>query len=420
MPVSEKHNSERNLSSKRRWVPLHFLLLFRGISIRQLCAFALANILGLAIVLTAVQFMQDVLPMFTSRDSFMKPGQFVVSKRVSEMNYVSGRKPVFSQRDIDELRQQPFVSDVATFTPSRFSVFATVSMAGMQGVFGTEMFFESIPDQYIDVVREDWTEYSDAECPIILPQNYLNLYNFGYASSRDLPSLTPSAIAQVPIQLTLAGDKAQTHCTAHVVGFSKQINTILVPEAWLQRQNERLCHEADSQQPSRLIVQASNLTDSQLTTYLDDHSMETEQGDDQASRTASFLRTVSLIVLAVGVLITLLAFYILMLSIFILLHKHTVKIDNLLVMGYPIQRVARPFQVLAHGMSLVSLLAAIPLMSFARSCYLPQFGTLYDELPTVSTLLTILVGIGLTLAIALLNHLTINGKVKAIWHIKGR
>lgn len=54
---------------------------------------------------------------------------------------------------------------------------------GMENVglhMSTAMFFESVPDEYVDVNLDKW-EFDENErvVPIIIPRNYLNLYNFG-------------------------------------------------------------------------------------------------------------------------------------------------------------------------------------------------------------------------------------------------
>lgn len=47
-------------------------LLRQHISVGQLTGFFLANLFGMMIVLLSIQFYQDVLPIFTQGDSFMK------------------------------------------------------------------------------------------------------------------------------------------------------------------------------------------------------------------------------------------------------------------------------------------------------------------------------------------------------------
>ena len=47
-------------------------LLRRNISVAQLAGYAIANLVGLAIVLTAVQFYRDVTEVWNSEDSFIR------------------------------------------------------------------------------------------------------------------------------------------------------------------------------------------------------------------------------------------------------------------------------------------------------------------------------------------------------------
>lgn len=98
----------------------------------------------MTIVLAAVQFATDIIPMFTGSDSFMKPGQMVMAKHVSTVRTLTGKAPTFTQKEIADVRHQPFVSDVGTFTPSLFSVVATLGSQKLGVEFSTEMFFEAI------------------------------------------------------------------------------------------------------------------------------------------------------------------------------------------------------------------------------------------------------------------------------------
>ena len=63
-------------------------LLRQHISVPQFAGFAFANLFGMLIVLLGYQFYCDVLPVFTSPDSFMKSNYVIVSKKiVAAMHY---------------------------------------------------------------------------------------------------------------------------------------------------------------------------------------------------------------------------------------------------------------------------------------------------------------------------------------------
>ena len=77
-------------------------LLRQHISIPQLAGFFLANLVGMFIVMLGVQFYRDILPVFTSEDSFMKSDFLIVSKKVGMGNALSAHSHVFGGAEIDE------------------------------------------------------------------------------------------------------------------------------------------------------------------------------------------------------------------------------------------------------------------------------------------------------------------------------
>jgi hypothetical protein len=382
-----------------------------------LAGFVLANLCGMTIVLAAVQFATDIIPMFTGSDSFMKPGQMVMAKHVSTVRTLTGKAPTFTQKEIADVRHQPFVSDVGTFTPSLFSVVATLGSQKLGVEFSTEMFFEAVPDAFMDVDTSRWHwKEGDEEVPIVLPRNYLNLYNFGFASSQGLPALSESLVSMVKIRFILRGSAGRKDLTGRVVAFSKKLNTILVPQAFMDEMNTTLSPERKPE-PSRLIVTVSNPADERIAEYLSNHSYETEADDAEAARTAHLLRIIISIVLVVGLIISALAFYVLLLSIFLLLQKNTEKIDTLLLIGYSPQAVARPYHLLTISLNTLVLILSVIIVLLLRGYYLPLFGQLYPSYSAASLSPALLTGVALYLLVTLLNYVAIRRKVMSVWHL---
>ena len=377
----------------------------------------LANLCGMTIVLAAVQFATDIIPLFTGSDSFMKPGQMVMAKHVSTVRTLTGKAPTFTQKEIADVRHQPFVSDVGTFTPSLFSVVATLGSQKLGVEFSTEMFFEAVPDAFMDVDTSRWHwKEGDEEVPIVLPRNYLNLYNFGFASSQGLPALSESLVSMVKIRFILRGSAGRKELTGRVVAFSKKLNTILVPQAFMDEMNTTLSPERKPE-PSRLIVTISNPADERIAEYLSNHSYETEADDAEAARTAHLLRIIITIVLVVGLIISALAFYVLLLSIFLLLQKNTEKIDTLLLIGYSPQAVARPYHLLTISLNTLVLILSVFIVLLLRGYYLPLFGQLYPSYSAASLSPALLTGVALYLLVTLLNYVAIRRKVMSVWHL---
>ena len=107
-------------------------LLRQHISIVQFCGFLFANLFGMTIVLAGYQFYKDVLPVFTSEDTFMKADYIMVTKRIGAGNTMSGRTSTFSSKDTQELKAQPFVKKIGEFTSTNYKTDARMGINGQQ------------------------------------------------------------------------------------------------------------------------------------------------------------------------------------------------------------------------------------------------------------------------------------------------
>lgn len=393
-------------------------LLRQHISPSQLLGFSLANLFGLGIILLGIQFYKDVLPLFAGGGSFMKNEFLVVSKKISTIGSFVGRDNSFSREEMEEIEGQPFAKGVGAFMPSQFRVTAGVSMEGTGIHVSTDMFFESVPAAYVDVSTKDWGYVAGEEnIPIVIPRNYLNLYNFGFAQSRNMPKISEGLMSMIQLDILIRGNGKSDHFTGRIVGFSDRLNTILVPEEFLSWANGIYADGRESR-PVRLIVEVGNPADERIAQFFRQKGYDIEDGKLDAGKTTWLLRLMVGIVLSVGVLISLLSFYLLMLSVYLLLQKNTGKLENLLLIGYSPDQVARPYQVLTVVLNGVVLLLAIVLLLPVRNLYLDVLQKLAPQLPDGGIAVSLLVGGGLFLLFSVLNVWAIRKKVMAIWRHK--
>lgn len=390
-------------------------LLRRHISFPQLAGFFLANLCGMVIVLLSIQFYRDVLPVFTEGDSFIKRDYVIVSKKVSTLGTFVGKSSTFSEQDIDEIKKQSFTKGVGVFTPSQFKVSAGMGMENTGLQMSTAMFFESVPDEYVDVSLDQW-EFEEKEpvVPIIIPRNYLNLYNFGFARSRSLPQLSEGVMSMVNLDIRISGEGREETFKGKIAGFSNRLNTILVPETFMNWANREFAPGQKSE-PSRLIVEVDNPTDDRIARFFKDKGYDTEDDKLDAGKTTWFLKVVVGIVLSVGLLISLLSFYILMLSIYLLLQKNTTKLENLLLIGYTPVKVALPYQVLTLVLNAFVLLLATGMVVYVRGNYMDVMEKMFPQLEEGSLWPALIVGIVLFAGVSLFNMVAVRRKITSIW-----
>lgn len=390
-------------------------LLRQHISVPQFIGFAFANLFGMLIVLLGYQFYCDILPVFTSQDSFMKANYVIVSKKVGTASTFSGTANSFSGTEIDKLSSQKFVKKLGKFTSTAYKVDARMGFNG-QPILSSEIFFESVPDGFVDVHLSDWKyEKGSREVPIILPRTYINMYNFGFAQSHSLPKISEGLVGLIDFHIFIRGNGRYDEFRGRVIGFSSRLNTILVPQSFMDWSNSVYSSPESQIVTTRLIVEMTNSGNENIAEYFDDNGFEVEDDKLQNEKTTYFLRMIVLVVMSIGAIISILSFYILMLSIYLLVQKNTTKLENLLLIGYSPFRVAMPYELLTLCLNVIVLVLAFVAVFVIRGYYMNVVETLFPQMDNGSMYPSVLLGIMLFFLVSLVNMLVIYRKMTNIW-----
>ena len=403
-------NTSNNYSSKH----LKWKLLRKHISPAQLVGFSLASLIGLTIVILAVQFHQDVRPIFNDEESFIKKDYLIITRSVSTAGTLLGGSNEFSQAAIDDIEAQPWCRKVGKFSSNDYSLYATISVGGAGGgAMGTMLFFESIPSEFIDVADSDWKfDPEKPEIPVIMSRDYLSLYNFGFAASQGLPQISEGIVSKVPLDFTLRGNGHNDTMKGRIVGFSNRLNTIVVPQEFMKWSNERYGSGID-RNPSRLILEVNSPGDVKMQRYFDDHGYQVAGEKMQQGKAQYFLNLIVSIVIVVGIIISVLAFFVLMLSIYLLLQKNTKKLQDLLLLGYSPAQVSQPYINLVLAINAAVLVLAVIIMLLARAYYLPMLQAMGTSGGTI--IIALIVAVVIMTLISVGNIIAIKRKIKALW-----
>ncbi len=391
-------------------------LLRRHISVPQFVGFFFANLLGMLIVLLGFQFYRDVLPVFTQGDSFMSADYLIVSKRISTATTLSGRNSSFNEAEEAEVKDQKFARKVGAFTSTEYKADARMGVNGVP-VLSSELFFESVPDGFVDVPLDQWKWQEGSDVPIILPRSYINMYNFGFAQSRSLPKISDGLVGMIDFRIFIHGNGRQDEYRGRVIGFSNRLNSILVPQSFMDWSNGVYAPGMKSE-PTRLIVEVANPTDTHISQFVESHGYEVEDDKLDSEKTTYFLKMVVTLVMSVGLVISILSFYILMLSIYLLVQKNSSKLENLLLIGYSPQKVALPYQLLTAALNLLVLVLALVIVVVVRGQYMEMIETLFPSIDEGTILPSLAVGLSLFVLITITNAVAIRRKVTGIWRRK--
>ena len=310
-------------------MPLNILkkLLIQNRNIGQVIGAAIGAFIGLTLLLFSLQTWFDLQKIL--RGSSEGDNYIILNKPVSLANTIFG-KSVFKPYEIKDIGNQSFTKSIAAFGANRFKVSASSTAINLY----TELFFESVPREHLDVQDPDfrWQEGQN-EIPIIMSKDYLALYNFGFAISQGLPQFTPSTIRKVSFDINIKGKGTEKAFKGRIIGFSNRINSILVPEGFMAYANDHFGDQPDLG-TGRLLVKVANLYDKALGNYLNEHGYELSTGRLIGGKLGSILNATILALAVIGILLMLLSTLVFVLNYQLIISKSAADITLLRQIGY--------------------------------------------------------------------------------------
>lgn len=349
-------------------------LVRKNLSFLRITTFCFFSIIGFFILILAGTIYLDYAKNFGEDSSVWKANYIVLNKKISSLQTLTGEKPSFNEDEIEELKSQNFTAKVGTFKSSQFPVKLQVGgIAGIRG-FSTDLFFESVPKDFIEVDQSDWKWQEGQDfIPIIIPKSYLNLYNFGFATSQGLPQVSESLFTKIPFQLIIGKDENQKIYQARIVDFTTKINTILVPENFLEWANQTYASQKTAQ-PSRLVVETKSQGDENASIYFEQHNYDINKDELKNNELTYYLKLAFSLVLFIGLIIVFAAIWLMIINFQLMIEKNKHKTKDLFLIGYNINQLARPYLKFSIIFMLVSYIISIPLVYFVLNIIKEKVG----------------------------------------------
>jgi len=345
----------------------------------QIIGYAITILIGVSILFVTVQLYRDVQPILAEQSDVFAKNSAVISKKVSVFKSLNKDKIYFTEKELEELNSQSFVKDVSKFSTATFKINAFTDETGNIPSFYTDMFFESIPEKYLDVQPKDWEwSVSSNFIPIIIPEDYLNLYNFGFAESQGLPVLSKNTISKVSFNVEISGNGKKKTFRSKIVGFSNKINSILVPLNFMNWANLNYGGFAKSK-TSRVLIEFDNPSDEGILAYFNDHSYSIGEDKLEFSKLLFFFKTALLFVFMIALIIIILSIAFILMSINLIIQKNNTLMTNLYQIGYSHKTIAKYYQKVISIVTLISLALAVLLSIMVRKLYLKKLQVLFDD-----------------------------------------
>lgn len=364
--------------------------------------------IAILLLLTAVQLQINYGNLLNNKNNRDSIANFlVVNKVLTDSNLGN---TMLDTALINNIRQQPFTNAVGLLTPSRFK--ASIQSSSDRFPFYTDISFESVPAEFIDVANEKWVWNEQSPfVPIIIPTMFLDIYNFQFSFSQNLPQLTPDVVKMIVFKLNLYAPNGTITLNGKIVGFSDRISSMMVPEEFMQWGNKQFS-TTTKKEVSRLVIKTKDPGNPQLSAYLKQKNLTTDADKIRFSKYRKVVDTVVAISGITGLLMLLFALLIFTLFIQLTIASCKEEIILLITIG------ASPTQLSKFLMKqffpqniwiIASVLVVLSLVQYALNLFLIKQ---YIFVSPALSLYTFLIALLLIALFWLVNRNTIKAYIK--------
>ena len=285
--------------------------------------------IGVLLLLCSVQMYININQLLKDKNPRKNGFDFIsVTKTITNQNMGSDNR--FSIADIKELQSQSFIKDAAPLLSNQFRAKAS---AGTIIPFSTDLFLESVKNDFIDTVPPSFSwQPGQADVPVIFSADFLEMYNI-FAPAQGLPQLSESSVGSVNIILECHGPNGVENFRGHIVALSDRINSVLVPENFLQWANSKFGTEPNAP-AARVFLKTMDANDPQLLNFLEKKNYHVNKDRTKFGRVKQVLQAVVSGLGAFAVLVILLAMMLFSFYLQLMIARSKDNLQLLLTLGY--------------------------------------------------------------------------------------
>ena len=285
--------------------------------------------IGVLILLVSIQMFINIQQLLKEDNPRKNGFDFIsISKIITNDNM--GKDNTFTEADINNLQKQPGIEGVSPLVANQFRVTAT---AGNIIPFSTDLFLESLDDNFIDTVPPSFTwQPGQLNVPIIFSSDFLEMYNV-FAPAQGLPQLSEKTVSSVNIILQCYGSDGMQNFKGNIVALSDRVNSVLVPKSFLEWSNLHF-GGVSKVKPSRVFIKTKDANNPQLITYLDSHNYHLNKDKTKFGRVKGILQNIVSALAVFGILVIGLALMLFSFYLQLMIAKSRSNLQLLLTLGY--------------------------------------------------------------------------------------
>ena len=287
--------------------------------------------IGVLLLLCSIQMYINIQQLLKGNVVRKEGFDFIsITKTITNETMGQTEKNLFHKNDIDELRKNRLVEDVSPLLANQFRVQLS---AGAIIPFSTDLFIETLDNNFIDTVPENfkWQE-GQIDIPLIFSSDFLEIYNV-FAPGQGLPQVSPETASGIPILITCEGNGLRQTFRARVVALSDRINSVLVPKTFLDWANMTFGNNNDIS-ASRLYIKTKDANSTELLNFLDAKGYKVNKDKTKFGRVKQVLQGIFSALGIFGLLVVVLALMLFSFYLQLVIARSKESLQLLITLGY--------------------------------------------------------------------------------------
>ena len=283
---------------------------------------------------------------------------FILSKNISFLNTFKKDLAYFSDQDIADLLSAPGINRVDKIYISEFP--CRIIVAGNINYY-SEIFLEGIDNKFLSVDTSSFHWKNNAESiPLIISKEFLQLYNYSFVRSNNLPMLTESTAKLLPLTLQINSYEGSAYQKAHIHGFSDRYLSILAPVEfinWANNQYKPL--KISNRVSTKMVVEVDEEAGKSFLNFTEKSNYIVHHNKSSISENIKIANLMILFFVILGSILVITSQFLLFFSNKMILFQEKVSIIKLTYIGYSFKRIKSVLFQYTFIIVLTSLVTAI-------------------------------------------------------------
>lgn len=315
-------------------------LIFQKVNKRQLAILSLGTLIGFLFLVSVVHYFGEVQKLTAGKES-ISSNLVIAQKRVTKYAAFDSDFNLFTNMELEKLREHPAIKKMEPVVNNQFYVSLAMREDGLP-YFRTDIFIQSVNNDLLDVRLDDWRWSEDSELiPMIMPRDFMLMLN-QFAASYKIPQVSEEIAKTLNFTLEIRGNGKKTSSNARIVGFSNQINSVLVPMDFMAYGNAHYA-TTDSIPVSQLVLQLDERKYGDFEALIEEMNLEIKENELYVVQIQAVLFAVLGALFLVGLVIIGLCGLLILQFSMLLLSESNYEVQTLLRLGYDAKSIAKLF-----------------------------------------------------------------------------